>query len=76
MSEEIVLDPKALNEVLAKHSKDLPDSEIDILIAALREERKRLLAAEAAGKKKGKSPVNEALEAQRAKDLKFEDLDL
>lgn len=76
MEDEIILDPKALDAILAKEAKDLTDPEIDLFISAIRLERKRVLEAERAGKRKGKSPVNAALEEQKAKDLKFEDLGL
>lgn len=54
------LDPELLSKILQKATPELSDGEIDVLIAHLRNERAQVLAAEAAGKAKPKSPMAEA----------------
>ena len=70
------LDPHVLSEILGKSAAELSDEEVATLIAVFRRERVTVLAAEAAGKKKTKSPLTEAAGKAAALDLKFEDLEL
>lgn len=72
------LDPNVISQALLKAAPDLSDEECDALIAALRAERKKVLAAETAGKAKPRSEVtkaaNKASATEVLKNLTFDDL--
>jgi hypothetical protein len=49
------IDPLSISEILSLNTQDLTDTQIDILIAPLRNDRVKLLDAEQKGKAKPKS---------------------
>lgn len=72
----MLLDPEALQAVVAKESKELTDEEIDKLISHFRTERERFIQNETAGKParaiKGTTPTKKAALAAQISDIDIE----